>query len=191
MLATGHYARVGLIDNHIVLQKAFDAQKDQSYFLSLVHTDTLKYVLFPLSQITKSKCKQIVADYQLTIPSPAESQDVCFLPKDDAAKQLFFEQQWSNLHLALPEHGPIYLCTSHARQEIGTHQGLWRYTEGQRRGLGIAYQEGLYVLKKDLNNNSLLVGPRHLLGMTACSAELPNIFTPNTELPTQSGKGNG
>ena len=174
-LATGHYANISCTNGQYFFAPPRDRQKDQTYFLSLVKRDVLAQITFPLSGLTKPECRQFVKDQGGVIPNPVESQDVCFLP-DNEARSDFFAKNWAKMGLSQPEAGPIFLYNNGQSKEIGTHQGLWRYTEGQRRGLNIPYNEGLYVLKKDLSTNSLIVGPRRYLGMLSCSCPDPNIF---------------
>ncbi|MBQ9536898.1 MAG: tRNA 2-thiouridine(34) synthase MnmA [Desulfovibrionaceae bacterium] len=174
--ATGHYASLKSDGTTYFVHKALDQQKDQSYFLSLTDPKRLKHCLFPLSNRQKKSCREIVAAAGISAVEPYESQDVCFYPSP-AEQANYFKTQWAKLNLSVPLKGPILLWDVGVRlKEIGTHQGLWRYTEGQRRGLGIPYKEGLYVLAKDYHTNSLIVGPRSFLGMTSCITAAPNIF---------------
>ena len=115
----------------------------------------------------------LVAAAGLAVPLPRESQDICFVPENDAAYRPFLTAQWRVQGLPPPGEGPVLLASepggaTDGLREIGRHQGLWRYTEGQRKGLGIAHSEPLYVLRKDRAGNALIVGPRALLGMRAC-----------------------
>ena len=189
-LATGHYARLvpqsqGGAPGPLIAMAAH-APKDQSYFLSLVPRDRLSRVLFPLAELDKASCAALLADAGLEVPVPGESHDICFAPGGVGAYRDFLARQWETLGMDAPPAGPILLCeaasapkdTSRegprapggALTRIGTHAGLWRYTEGQRRGLGIAHAEALHVLAKDTAANALVVGPRALLGMRGCVA---------------------
>ena len=200
-LATGHYAR--LVPHSLrgapgpLLAMAAHAPKDQSYFLSLVPQERLKRVVFPLAEFTKKRCAALVAAAGLAVPVPVESHDICFAPGGVDAYRDFLERKWEELGLTPAGPGPVLLCEGAAsagepaeeprslrqtpeaarpHRRIGTHAGLWRYTEGQRRGLGIAHAEALHVLRKDTTANALLVGPRSLLGMRGCVAGGVNVL---------------
>ena len=182
--ATGHYARLEHGPSGPWLAKATDSAKDQGYFLALVPQARFANVLFPLAGCTKDGNRVVVAAAGLDVPVPDESQDVCFLPPGDAS-----EQDWTTLtadaSLPEPQPGPILLqespgpaLSAKPHKEVGRHRGLWRYTLGQRRGLGVAHSEGLYVLRKDRARNALVVGPRTLLGSAGCVTERANVFCP-------------
>lgn len=193
-LATGHYARLvpAPADSRAPLSLAVarDAAKDQSYFLSLVPGDRLRHALFPLADRTKAQSAALVAEAGLKVPLPGESQDICFVPAQQGAGGAvsgsspasggyasFLAAQWRAQGITPPGPGPLLLADSAGQlREIARHQGLWRYTEGQRKGLGIAHSEPLHVLRKDNRQNALVVGPRALLGMTACVAEEVNLL---------------
>ena len=182
-LATGHYARLEKGPTGFWLARAADSSKDQGYFLALVPQKRFANVLFPLAGHTKQENRDTVAAAGLAVPVPTESQDVCFLPPGDAS-----EQSWAVLtsgsHLPEPAPGPIVLHENGEKQRMaGQHRGLWRYTLGQRRGLGIAYSEGLYVLGKDSAGNTLHVGPRALLGSPGCITASANFFCPQGQWP--------
>lgn len=191
-LATGHYARLVCRSRAgapgPLLGAAAHAPKDQSYFLSLVPRERLARVLFPLAELDKGSCAALVAAAGLAVPVPVESHDICFAPGGVDAYRAFLAQKWQSLGLTPPGPGPVLLCEAapaaggSARQgalrHIGTHAGLWRYTEGQRRGLGLPYAEALHVLRKDAAANALVVGPRCLLGMRGCVAGEVNMAVP-------------
>ena len=205
-LATGHYARLaphsrrGAPDP--LLAMAAHAPKDQSYFLSLVPRERLARALFPLAAMDKTACSALVAQAGLAVPLPEESHDICFAPGGVDAYRNFLERQWQVLGMEPPGPGPVLLCETalpgdhgsrkpqdaagpspgndaapHLRP-IATHAGLWRYTEGQRRGLGLSHAEALHVLRKDVAANALVVGPRSLLGMRGCVAREVNVAVP-------------
>jgi len=159
--ATGHYAKLARHPKYgQVLQSAADTSKDQSYFLALTPSAQLENVLFPLATITKAEARRTIAERGLAVPIPTESQDICFIPKE--GYQTFLQSQ------GLPaQQGAICLENG---QAIGTHTGLWNYTEGQRKGLGIGWQEPLYVLRKDMLTNRLIVGTQAELLQDVVSA---------------------
>ncbi len=172
-----------------LLAAAHDAAKDQSYFLSLVPRARLAQACFPLADQDKTRTREIVAQAGLTVPLPGESQDICFAPAVGASADMasgggsvseayrpFLERHWQAASIVPPGPGPVLLLNADGTQrEIARHKGLWRYTEGQRKGLGIAHSEPLYVLAKDGLANTLVVGPRALLGITTCLTGPANI----------------
>ncbi len=150
-LATGHYIRMERTPDGPALYAADDAAKDQSYFLSLVPLDRLALAVFPLADKSKATVRTELAARGLEIPAPAESQEICFVPRDDYRAFLF--DRAAQIGIPLPGPGNIVLANGSV---IGTHKGLWQYTEGQRRGLGVAWTEPLYVLAKDAASNALI-----------------------------------
>ena len=194
-LATGHYARLVPgpeaptgegAEALPLLASATDAAKDQSYFLSLVPRQRLNRALFPLHGQTKEQTRAMVAAAGLQVPLPSESQDICFAPpvaqpgaSAAEAYRPFLERHWQAAGTIPPGAGPVLLRDAQGNQrEIARHKGLWRYTEGQRKGLGIAHTEPLFVLRKDSATNTLVVGPRALLGITSCHTGPANIALP-------------
>ena len=175
--ATGHYVRTTIFSQPPCPASPNDKTKDQSYFLSLIDPHVLHKCCFPLKDTTKAFCRAWIHEKGLSVPLAQESQDVCFIP-GTCKLETFLEDTWKKQHLPLPEPGPLLLVEAPGKKPvvIGTHKGLYRYTEGQRRGLGIPFREGLYVLEKDLEANALIVGPKACLGMTACSGHNVNTF---------------
>ena len=171
------------------LAAAADQSKDQSYFLGLVPPKALARAIFPLAGRNKADNIRFVQEAGLTTPLSGESQDICFIPAEDAAYHALLQHLWQDLGIHVPGDGPILLAgqteatgqkggAAAALPSVGRHQGLWRYTEGQRKGLGIAHTEPLYVLRKKYAQNALIVGPRSLLGMKACRTGPANILAP-------------
>lgn len=172
-----------------LLAAASDATKDQSYFLSLVPRERLARACFPLAEQDKARSREIVARAGLVVPVPSESQDICFAPAVGGAATAglsaadayrpFLERRWRKAATVPPGPGPVFLRdAAGGLREIARHKGLWRYTEGQRKGLGIAHSEPLYVLAKDGAANALVVGPRALLGVTHCRTGAANVSLP-------------
>lgn len=174
-LATGHYARVGVFtppqgkEAFTTIFPADDASKDQSYFLALVPAQRLQRALFPLYGSLKKDLARQAQSLGLPIPQPKESQEICFVPNDDY--RAFLQTHCANL----PGPGPMLLPNG---AEVGRHKGLWQYTEGQRRGLGVAWSEPLYVLAKDIAANSLLLGPKQFLDCKEITVGNLNILVP-------------
>jgi tRNA-specific 2-thiouridylase len=164
-LATGHYAKLADTADGPALLRGADATRDQSYFLSLVSQNALARAIFPLAERKKADNPAALAALGLAAPLPKESREVCFVPGDDYRAFLTA----SGASLSGP--GPILLPDG---TRLGTHQGLWRHTVGQRKGLGVGWREPLYVLAKDAAQNALLVGPKALLEATHCRAVAVN-----------------
>ncbi len=155
-MATGHYVRlVRVAGQPVRLFEAVDSHKDQSYVLHVLNQDKLKHALFPLGDLTKPEVRQIAADLNLPAATSKESQDLCFLAGQDYRDFLQRHQP------QLTHGGPIVDRTGN---QIGEHDGLVNYTIGQRKGLGIAAAEPMYVLGKDHVNNALIVGFANELG---------------------------
>ncbi|KAB1443871.1 tRNA 2-thiouridine(34) synthase MnmA [Pseudodesulfovibrio senegalensis] len=175
-LATGHYARMqDVAPWGSMLVRGADRSKDQSYFLSLVPIERLRCAEFPLADVHKKDVPEILSRHGLEPPLPSESQEICFVPDDDY--QAFLVARGS-----MPGHGAMVLPDG---TRVGTHKGLWRYTQGQRRGLGVAWQHPLYVLDKDVVSNTLIVGPKELLESPGCVVESLNLMTGPETWPQQ------
>lgn len=154
-LATGHYARI--VDGTSgapVLAAAADADKDQSYMLSMLGPDMLARLVFPLGELTKPEVRARARAAVLPAADAVESQEICFVGADGYGP--FLER---NAGLA-PEFGPIVDLDG---TPIGEHQGYWRFTVGQRKGIGVAAAEPLYVVGTDPERNAVVVGPRSAL----------------------------
>lgn len=155
-MATGHYVQLDRDEQgRIQLRRAVDAHKDQSYVLHVLNQSQLQHALFPLGGYTKPMVRQLARDFNLPVAERAESQDLCFLGDDDYRSFLLRNAP------AAQNPGPILDQDGH---QLGEHQGLAFYTIGQRKGLGIAAAEPLYVIQKDRARNALVVGPQSALG---------------------------
>jgi tRNA-specific 2-thiouridylase len=162
-LATGHYTHAGAHPAYgWALSRGADPVKDQSYFLSLVPRERLQAAVFPLAGALKSELRAAQTAEGVAPPLPEESQEVCFVPGDDY--RTFLDSRCRD-RLSGP--GPAVLPGG---TPVGEHQGLWRYTIGQRRGLGLAWREPLYVLDKDMAGNRLIVAPRRALEVDGFTA---------------------
>lgn len=164
-LATGHYARVRETDSGYQLQKAIDEAKDQSYVLHVLGQEHLARVLFPIGEYTKDEVRELARKFNLPVATKGESQDLCFLADGDYRR---FLKEYS-ARAGRP--GPIL---DQSGQELGQHNGLPFYTIGQRKGLGIAAGEPLFVLRKDIGRNALVVGSREELGQCILTARNVN-----------------
>jgi tRNA-specific 2-thiouridylase len=153
VLWTGHYARIAQRDGMRLVSRAADAGKDQSYMLGTVDPRLLDRVGFPLGEQTKAETRAEATAAGLRAAGRAESQEACFLAGADYRS--FLQRQGL---AATP--GPI---EDDAGVVLGAHDGLWRFTPGQRRGIGLAAAEPLYALRADVRRNALVVGPRRAL----------------------------
>jgi tRNA-specific 2-thiouridylase len=165
-LATGHYVRLQR-DPHgqAHLLRAVDVHKDQSYILHVLAQTQLQHALFPLGAYTKPEIRQQARDFKLPVSERSDSQDLCFLGEGDLRGFLARHAPES------VRPGPI---VDSQGQVLGTHQGLASYTIGQRKGLGIAAPKPLYVLAKQLDSNTLIVGPASELGAQELTARQVN-----------------
>ncbi|MBO4313836.1 MAG: tRNA-specific 2-thiouridylase [Desulfovibrio sp.] len=183
MFATGHYARLERVHAKppysVRLCRGADERKDQSYFLSLVPKARFEKVLFPLGGMSKDEARRLVKTAGFAVPAPEESTDICFVPGGNGACARYLEREWAAMGIVPPPGGDVLLRGDDGfERRIGVHGGLWRFTEGQRRGLGIAHSEGLYVLGKDAARKALIVGPARMLGIAGCETDAANIFLP-------------
>lgn len=151
-LATGHYAKMEYSEKYerYVIKKAKNLAKDQSYVLYNMPKNLLGKVIFPLGEIeNKEKIREIARNYNLEVANKPDSEDICFIPDGDYKK---FLEENSDIQ---PKNGKIVNAKG---KVLGEHQGLYRYTIGQRKGLGIAYSEPLYVIGFNTDKNELIVG---------------------------------
>ncbi len=158
LLVTGHYARVVADPDAVggfALQRGVDADKDQSYFLFGLAPDALAMTRFPLGGLTKPQVRDIARRLGLPNADKADSEDICFVPEGkyaDVVERLVGDRA--------PKPGPI---VDQAGQTLGTHDGIHRYTVGQRKGLRVPTTERLYVLNVDGSTDTLTVGPADAL----------------------------
>jgi tRNA-specific 2-thiouridylase len=169
-LATGHYAR---LTPDGFLRAAADPAKDQTYMLAAVAPATLARLRFPLGDLTKPQVRALAAAAELPVASKPESQDLCFLA--GTGKAAFLAR-----HAGLPERpGDI---VDAAGAVVGRHRGHHHYTVGQRRGLGVAAPEPLYVLGTDARANRVTVGPRAALATHAVAVRGARLHRAGTEV---------
>jgi tRNA-uridine 2-sulfurtransferase len=159
-LATGHYCRVVQAPDtgRWAIRRGADDAKDQSYFLCMLSQDQLSRLLFPLGGLEKPRVREIARAAGLPVHDRTESQD--------------FAAGGYRAVLALPEHdGPIVDAEG---REVGRHRGVWGFTVGQRRGLGVGGAGPLYVTGMDAQTNTVSVGPDAALFGSACTARAVN-----------------
>jgi tRNA-specific 2-thiouridylase len=164
LLATGHYVRKTVDpDGTCHLRIAGNARKDQSYFLYTLTQQQLQQVIFPLGEIkSKDEVRRLAREFALPVAEKSESQEVCFIPNDD---YVTFLEGSGSLNAA---DGDII----HLNGEIvGRHHGTHRYTIGQRKGLGVAWSEPLYVTAIDAERNVVLVGEQQHVYAAGLQAE--------------------
>jgi tRNA-specific 2-thiouridylase len=159
-LATGHYARIVEHRGRRLLARARDLQKDQTYMLARLDPRLLGRIWFPLGEQTKEETRAEAARVGLAAARRTESQEACFLGGGDYRNFVRRHGVEEAAGEIVDEHG----------RELGSHDGFWRFTPGQRRGLGVAAGEPLYVLRTDPGANTVVVGPRESLAVETISA---------------------
>ena len=160
-LATGHYARVGqAADGRFHLRRSLDPDKDQSYFLFSLTQDQLARAVFPVGALSKPEVRSEAHRLGLLVADKADSQEICFVPNGDYAT--FVETR-----AAAVRPGAI---VNERGEQLATHAGVHRFTIGQRKGLGVAAQTALYVLKIDADSGDVMVGPRSALDRASLTA---------------------
>jgi tRNA-uridine 2-sulfurtransferase len=159
-LATGHYARIVRHQGLLLLARAADDEKDQSYMLGRLDPARLERIWFPLGDQTKAETRAEARRAGLAVADRLESQEACFLAGGDYRD--FLER--SGLPL---ERGAI---VDESGKQVGEHAGFWRFTAGQRRGLGVASTEPLYALRTEPKSNTVVVGTRSSLARTTVRA---------------------
>jgi len=154
VLATGHYIRSRADGAHRSLNRPADADRDQSYFLFATTQEQVDFLRFPLGELTKDETRRLAADMGLIVADKPDSQDICFVPNGNYADVI------TRLRPDAALAGDIVHVDGHV---LGRHEGILRYTVGQRKGLGIATGEPLYVVKLDARTRRVIVGPRETL----------------------------
>jgi len=153
-LATGHYVRTENVGGKRVLYRPVDLDRDQSYFLFATTQEQLDYLRFPLGGLTKPETREIARDLGLTVAEKSDSQDICFVPTGKYASII------ERLKPEASRPGDIVHVDG---RMLGRHSGIIHYTIGQRRGIGIAASEPLYVVHLDAEAGRVVVGPREAL----------------------------
>jgi tRNA-specific 2-thiouridylase len=147
-IATGHYARISQDINGYHLLKSSDAKKDQSYFLFTHNQKSLERTLFPLDRLSKNEVRQLAKYLEIHIADKNDSQEICFISDH------YYD--YINKNKQLP------ITTGHIRhidgQILGNHSGYWKFTVGQRKGIGVSYPTPLFVVRTDPTTNVVWVG---------------------------------
>jgi len=159
-LATGHYARIVDHRSRRLLARARDPEKDQSYMLARLDPRFLDRIWFPLGEQTKEETRAEAARAELAVARRTESQEACFLGGGDY-------RDFVSRHGVADAEGEI---VDEQGRQLGRHGGFWRFTTGQRRGLGVSAAEPLYVLRTDPGANTVVVGPSESLAVETISA---------------------
>lgn len=154
VLATGHYIQTKLIEDRRALLRPVDSDRDQSYFLFATTPAQLDFLRFPLGGMGKDAVRELARDMGLEIADKHDSQDICFVPQGRYAEVI------RKMHPEAAREGDIVHLDGRV---LGRHQGVVNFTIGQRRGLGIAAGEPLYVIKIDAPANQIIVGPHDAL----------------------------
>jgi len=165
-IATGHYARVrydSTLDRFQLL-RAIDDTKDQSYFLYDLTQELLSHLILPLGEQTKTQTRAMATKFELKTADKPDSQDLCLIESHGSMKD-FLDKYIQ------PKQGYIVDLDGHV---LGEHTGIHHYTIGQRKGLGVAYSEPLYVVKLDPVMNQVIVATREQGGNTECTVSRMN-----------------
>jgi tRNA-specific 2-thiouridylase len=180
-IATGHYAKITKEPElGYCLWKARDEGKDQTYFLFNLTQRQLEKTLFPLGNLTKPDVRKIAEEMGLPVAVKPDSQEICFVPQDGYVK--FIEQRTAR---SMRDKGLIVHSNG---KVLGEHEGLYKYTIGQRKGLGdaiavaqylgIPNTEDLYVIRLDASQNHVVLGPESALGSWGLLATRANFIVP-------------
>ena len=148
-IVTGHYASVEEKNGRFLLKKGKDLSKDQSYVLYSLTQKQLSHIIFPLGEFTKTEIRKIAADNGFLNANKKESQDICFVPDGDYAS--FIKSHTGQEY-------PFGNFVNKNNEKIGTHKGIINYTIGQRKGLGVAFGEPMYVCSINKDENTVMLG---------------------------------
>jgi tRNA-specific 2-thiouridylase len=160
LVATGHYARVEAVGGQYLLKRGVDPSKDQSYFLFTLTQDQLAHALFPVGALDKMAVRALARELDLVVSDKPDSHEICFVADGD--HNAFLET-----HGAVRTPGAIRDVEGRV---VGTHDGIHRFTVGQRKGLGLSSGVRLYVVDIDATGGEVTVGPREALERTTLTA---------------------
>ncbi len=170
--ATGHYARIVFEEGCFKLKKAADLRKDQSYVLYNLTPDKLSRIVLPLGDFSKSDTRRLAAERNLPVAHKPDSQEICFVPEDDYKSFIANREPTAQALQA----GNIVDASGNI---LGNHGGVANYTVGQRKGLGIAAPQPLYVTRLDVADKKIVVGTNEELFTTTLTAIEPHwIYKP-------------
>jgi tRNA-specific 2-thiouridylase len=175
-LATGHYVRREVNGGGAELHVAAEAERDQSYFLFATTRAQLDFLRFPLGALKKEETRALAARFGLPVAEKPDSQDICFVPAGHYTRIV------ERLRPEAAEPGEIVDADGRV---VGRHEGIINFTVGQRRGLGVAAGERLYVVRLDPGQRRVIVGPRQAL--LCRSADLSGVNWLDAEPPSAGG----
>ena len=181
-MATGHYVRREVGPNRPELRRAHDPSRDQSYFLFATTREQLGFLRFPLGGMPKTAVREAAAQLGMPVATKPDSQDICFVP----------EGRYTTIVDRLRPQGALPGDIVHMDGRVlGRHEGITRYTVGQRRGLNVAVGEPLFVVKLDADRRQVIVGPREALLTRALSMKETNWLgdQPTLEAAAEAGRG--
>ncbi|MDE6156095.1 MAG: tRNA 2-thiouridine(34) synthase MnmA, partial [Eubacterium sp.] len=171
-VVTGHYARAVESNGWFYLKKGIDETKDQSYVLYSLTQNQLAHIQFPLGEYTKAEIRKIAEEQNFLNARKKDSQDICFVPDGDYAG--FIEKFTGKTY-------PVGNFIDLQGNVLGQHQGIIRYTNGQRKGLGVAFGKPMYVADKDIVNNTVTLCTNEELFSKELRAIDFNWLIPNPE----------
>ncbi len=171
-VVTGHYARVEEKDGWFYLKKGVDESKDQSYVLYSLTQEQLSHIMFPLGDYSKDEIRNIAQSQGFINAGKKDSQDICFVPDGDYTK--FIESFTGKTY-------PQGKFVDMKGNVLGTHQGIIRYTNGQRKGLGVAFGQPMYVADKNIEDNTVTLCTNEELFSNELVADDFNWLIPNPD----------
>lgn len=156
-LATGHYARIIEVNGRLALAKGVDEKKDQSYFLFGLDEEMMRFTRFPLGEMTKDEVRKVAASKKLKVADKGESQEICFVPDGNYAAYVEERVEAGALRpgVVLDADGNV----------LGEHDGIHKFTIGQRRGIGISGPDRSYIVSMDATNGTVVLGPKSALNV--------------------------
>ena len=163
-LATGHYARIFFEDGRYKLKKGVDIKKDQSYVLYNLTAEMLPKIILPLGDLSKVETRKLADEFNLPVAHKPDSQEICFVPNDD----------YKNFISSRAVDADALKCgeiVDTAGKVLGRHNGVANYTIGQRKGLGIAAETPLYVVRLDVDKRQVVVGKSDEIFSSELTAE--------------------
>jgi tRNA-specific 2-thiouridylase len=180
-VATGHYAQVerDAATGRFLLRRGVDASKDQSYFLFSLTQDQLGRAVFPVGDRPKEVVRAYARERRLPVANKPDSQEICFVPDDDYAG--FVKKH-------APETARDGVIVDEDGRVVGTHEGIHRFTVGQRKGLGLSSSPGvpMYVLQLRPADRQVVVGPKSSLERTTLTASGVNWIAPEPGTPVRA-----
>ena len=171
-LVTGHYVKSISDKSETNMYKAIDDDRDQSYFLFDTTREQLNFLRFPLGKLKKSETRKIAAELNLNVADKPDSQDICFVPNGDYA---------SVIEKIRPESLKKGNIKNIEGKVLGVHNGIINYTIGQRKGIGVAYEEPLYVIEIKASLNEIIVGTKKNLIKKEIKLKNLNLLVDNDE----------